>query len=235
MISFSKSRYREAHPDHLAVFNANICLSPRRKVWHGDLDLTEDEPLLHDLARRTGAIVYVLYELDARFKNDESPLIAEAVYSVTPSGHSRFGHVYVERAVDGTLRLRKLPAQRRTRFVFTFGRPRLLRFWRWETQHVARQRGTPDSRLLYVGRTPRLMHARDRPFLALAFHRWHRGCRTMLEWTWYPTPKRHASRPLLQVRLVVSRGPVRPWVRVYVQPGFMYELVFGLELRHRRR
>jgi hypothetical protein len=230
MISFSKSRYREAHPEHLAVFNANICLSPARKVWHGDLDLTVDEPLLLDLARRTGTIVYVLYEFDGRFKNADEPLIEEAVYSVTPSGHTEFGHVYIERAADGTLRLRKLPRQRRRRFVFTFGRPRLLRFWLWETQHVAPQRGTADSRFLYIGRIPRPQNGRALPFLVLGIHRWRQGRRAMLEWTWYPTPKRHASRPLLQIRLVVSRGPVRPWVRIYVHPGFIYELVVGTEL-----
>jgi hypothetical protein len=229
MISMSKTRYREAHPEHLAVFNANICLSPGRKVWHGDLDLTEDEPLLHDLARRTGTIVFVLYERDGRFENAEAPLISEAVYSVTPSGHTEFGHVYVERAVDGTLRLRKLPAQRRRRLVLTFGRPRLLRFWLRETERVATRQSSSDSRFLYIGRTPR-PQSRELPFLVLGIHRWRRDRRTMVEWTWYPTPKRHAPRPLLRLGLVVSRGPVRPWARVHVHPGLMYEFVAGVEL-----
>lgn len=229
MISFSKTRYREAHPEHLALFNGNICLSPGRKVWHGDLDLTKDEPLLHDLARRTGTIVYVLYEQDGRFENADAPLIAEAVYSVTPSGHTEFGHLYVERAVDGTLRLRKLPAQRRRRFVFTFGRPRLLRFWLLDTQQVVTRQTSSDSRFLYIGRTPRPPDGRALPFLVLGIHRWRRDRRTMIEWTWYPTPKRHAAHPLLKFGLVVSRGPVRPWARVYLHPGLMYEFVLGLE------
>jgi hypothetical protein len=230
MISFSKSRYREAHPEHLAVFNASICLSPGRKVWHGDIDLTEDEPLLHGLARRTGTIVYVLYEHHDRFENDKSPLIAEAVYSVTPSGHTRFGHVYFERVADGTLRRRKLPTVRHKRFVLIFGRPRFLRFWLLDTEQVVTRQTSSDSRFLYIGRTPRPQDGRELPFLVLGVHRWRRARRAMLEWTWYPTPKRHAPRPLLRVGLVVSRGPVRPWARVYVHPGLMYEFVIGLEL-----
>jgi hypothetical protein len=236
MISFSKSRYREDHPEHLTVFNANISLSPGRKVvWHGDLDLTEDEPLLHDLARRTGTIVYVLHEHDARFENEESPLIAEAVYSVTLSGHTDFGHVYFERAADGTLRRRKLPTARHKRFVLTFGRPRLLRFWHLDTERVVTRQTSSDSRFLYIGRTPRPPDGRELPFLVLGIHRWRWGRRTMLEWTWYPTPKRHAASPLLKVALVVPRGPVRPWARVYVHPGLMYEFVAGVEFGSRER
>jgi hypothetical protein len=229
MISYSKSRYREAHPEHVAVFNANICLGPGRKVWHGDLDVTKDEPLLHDLARRTGTIVYVLYEFDGRFKNADTPLIAEAVFSVTPSGHTRFGEVYVERAADGTLRRRKLPTVRHRRFVFSFARPRLLRFWLLDTEQVVTRQTSSESRFLYVGRTPRPQDGRELPFLVLGIHRWRWNRRTMLEWTWYPTPKHHVPRPLFNVGLAVSHGPVRPWVRVYVHPGLMYELVLGME------
>ena len=39
MISGSKTGYRDRHPDHLPVFNANVCFGSS-KVWHGDLDLT---------------------------------------------------------------------------------------------------------------------------------------------------------------------------------------------------
>lgn len=233
MISYSKSGYREAHPDRVPVFNANICLSPGRKVWHGDLDLTNDEPSLVQLARRTGAIVYVLYEHDGRFENDLSPLIDDAAYSVTPSGHTRFGHKYVERsAVDGTLRTRKLPAERRRRFVLTFGRPRLLRFWQWETRQVPRQQGTAGRWFLYIGR--RHGEQRDRPFLVLGLHRGPHQRQTMLESAWYPTPKRHAPRPLLHLGLVVSYGPIRPWLRIHIHPGLMYEFAAGLELGSKR-
>lgn len=45
MISFSKGGYSTAHPEHVAVFNANLCVAAG-KLWWGDLDLTVDEPLL---------------------------------------------------------------------------------------------------------------------------------------------------------------------------------------------
>jgi hypothetical protein len=106
MISQSKNNYREQHPRNLVVFNANVCLSPGGKIWHGDLDLTVEESQVVDLARRTGAIVYVLDERAGRFENEQSPLIAEAVYSVTPSGHTMFPAAYVERGADGALRCR---------------------------------------------------------------------------------------------------------------------------------
>jgi len=103
MIALSKQHYGDAHPDHVVVFNANVCVSPARKVWHGDVDLTRDESMLHELARRTGAIVYVLYEHDGRFANERRPLVAEAVFSVTPSGHTKFQYRRIEREADGRL------------------------------------------------------------------------------------------------------------------------------------
>ena len=109
MIAASKSDYAERHPDQIAVFNANVVLSPRDKVWHGDVDLTLDEPLLHELARVTGRIVYLLYERDGRFENERDPHVEAAIFSVTPTGHTRFPHARIERTVEGILRPRKRP------------------------------------------------------------------------------------------------------------------------------
>lgn len=111
MISASKMRYEQAHPTHVPVFNANVCLgfggvSRPRKRWFGDLDLTVDEPLLVEFARRIGAVVYVLYERDARFASEKTPFVEAAVYSVTPTGETRFRE-HVERSPDGKLRLRR--------------------------------------------------------------------------------------------------------------------------------
>jgi hypothetical protein len=103
MIAYSKTDYSRRHPDHVAIFNANVCVDAG-KIWHGDLDLTLDELKLGELARRIGETVYVLYEYDGRFENEDSPLLEEAVSSVTPSGHTRFQHRYLERATDGSLR-----------------------------------------------------------------------------------------------------------------------------------
>jgi hypothetical protein len=47
LISPSKTRYREANADHVAVLNANVCIAAG-KVWWGDFDLTVDESQLLD-------------------------------------------------------------------------------------------------------------------------------------------------------------------------------------------
>jgi len=106
MIAASKSNYTNRHPDRVAIFNANVVLSPLVKAWHGDIDLTLAEPLLHELARLTGRIVYLLYEFDGRFENEHAPRIENAVFSVTPTGHTRFRHEQIERTADGFLRPR---------------------------------------------------------------------------------------------------------------------------------
>ena len=111
MIALSKTNFRERHPDRVVVFNANLVLSPRTKVWHGDIDLSLDEPLLHELARLTGRIVFLLYESDSRFDHEQRPLIESAVFSVTPSGHTRYRHRHIQRSADGVLRTRLAPVR----------------------------------------------------------------------------------------------------------------------------
>ena len=108
MIRDSKTTYRDEHPDHPPVFNANVCLGTD-KVWWGDLDLTIDEEPLLDLASRTGQTVSVLYETDGRFRFEDHPLIAEAVYSAAPSGHTLVDSALAERRDDGRLYARSHP------------------------------------------------------------------------------------------------------------------------------
>lgn len=110
MITFSKADFQERHPDRLVVFNGNLVLSPGTKVWHGDVDLSVAEPQLHELARLTGRIVFLLDERDARFENEKQPVLENAVFSVTPTGHTRYQHRYIERSSDGVLRRRLLPS-----------------------------------------------------------------------------------------------------------------------------
>jgi hypothetical protein len=45
----------------------------------------------------------VLYESDGRFRYEDHPLIAEAVYSAAPSGHSLVDSTWAERRADGRL------------------------------------------------------------------------------------------------------------------------------------
>jgi hypothetical protein len=150
LVGMSKTGYREQHPDHLAVFNTNVCFAAG-KVWWGDVDLTLDESKLVRLAAQTDETVYLLYERDGRFANEEAPLLAQAVYSVTPNGHIRLDHAHVERRADGVLYAR--PPARQPRFRRP-GRLRLWRFWLVEP-HIERSRdalGDHRAALLDVGR-----------------------------------------------------------------------------------
>lgn len=237
MISWSKSGYTAAHPDHLAVFNANVVLSPAVKVWHGDLDLTVDEPLLLDLARRTGRIVYVLYERDGRFRNEQQPLVADAIFSATPSGHSDFQYRWFERAQDGSLRRRPPAPASRRRVALVIGRPRLWRFWRIETRGGTEHGVNPLRFLLvYSGRGGHggagVPHS---PLLVLGLVRGRQPRAMSVEWTWYPSAKRHAPQPLLNLRLLRRHGRLRPVLVIRLHPGFAYELRLGLTVDLARR
>jgi hypothetical protein len=74
MISNSKSAYKEKNPNNLVIFNANVCTNDF-KIWWGDLDLTESIEELSDLAEALEEDIYVLYELDGRFENENKPLV----------------------------------------------------------------------------------------------------------------------------------------------------------------
>lgn len=85
IVSGSKSGYRENHPDHVVVFNANVCTNSG-KVWWGDVDLTISKEALSEVSIETGETIYVLYEMDGRFENENSPLIGLAVAKFLPDG-----------------------------------------------------------------------------------------------------------------------------------------------------
>jgi hypothetical protein len=69
MISFSKT----APKGHVCVFNANVFTGTGGKIWYGDLNLTKDQPMLQAIAKTLGEPLYVLREMDGRFKNEERP------------------------------------------------------------------------------------------------------------------------------------------------------------------
>lgn len=73
MISASKSRYRDIFPNNNAIFNANIVIKSRGKIWYGDLDLTLESERLQKIATELGEPLYVLREMDARFENEDRP------------------------------------------------------------------------------------------------------------------------------------------------------------------
>lgn len=75
---------------HICVWNANICVKSRGKIWFGDLDLMTDAAELMRLATETGEDVYVLREHDARFMNEAKPLYENAVAKIAPGGLVEF-------------------------------------------------------------------------------------------------------------------------------------------------
>jgi len=76
MISGSKSFYRQNNPDNFVVFNANIVIESKGKIWHGDLDITNDYKKLRTAAKQIGEPLYVLYEMDCRFGTENDPVEA---------------------------------------------------------------------------------------------------------------------------------------------------------------
>jgi hypothetical protein len=71
MISGSKSGYMERNPGNKVVFNANIVIESRGKVWYGDIDLSLDAAELMGVAKDLGEPMYILREMDARFENEK--------------------------------------------------------------------------------------------------------------------------------------------------------------------
>lgn len=104
LLAASDVWYEKQHPDHVCVFNANVCIAPPRKIWFGDIDVTEDERRLAVLAKALDTKIYVLLERDGRFGGrDEQPLLDRAVLTIAPDGSVE--HVpHIRRGADGRLR-----------------------------------------------------------------------------------------------------------------------------------
>ena len=84
MIGGSKSLYTKKHTEDLIVFNANVLMPGYGKVWYGDLNLTEDYLVLKDIAKSLNSTLYVLWEMDGRFGEENKPideLIKKAVWN----------------------------------------------------------------------------------------------------------------------------------------------------------
>jgi hypothetical protein len=69
MIAPSKSGYRVNHPDHVIVFNANVCTPTRGVIWNGDLDITVDSEALKAMAAEHGEELYIFRESDGYAPN----------------------------------------------------------------------------------------------------------------------------------------------------------------------
>ncbi len=64
MISWSKSGYREKHPENEVYFNASIFILSEGPTWYGDLDLTKDRQILQEISTKLGKSLYILRESD---------------------------------------------------------------------------------------------------------------------------------------------------------------------------
>ena len=84
MLGGSKSGYSIQRPNNLILFNANVLMKGIGKVWYGDLNLTEDYLVLKDIAKSLNSTLYVLWESDGRFGEENKPLtelLDKAVWS----------------------------------------------------------------------------------------------------------------------------------------------------------
>jgi len=73
LISGSKSAYSRLFPNDLVLFNANIFIEERGKIWHGDINLTKQKNILEQIKENFGVDVYVLREMDGRFGLENNP------------------------------------------------------------------------------------------------------------------------------------------------------------------
>jgi len=94
MISGSKSGYTQRNPKNMAIFNANVIAMGTlpEKIWYGDLDLTLSLDKLKELSASIGQEIRVLREMDARFENEEKPLVQKFVLKVEPDGSHELGN-----------------------------------------------------------------------------------------------------------------------------------------------
>jgi phage tail tube protein FII len=106
MISGSKSAYHRQYPSNFVIFNANIFIDTDElcgKVWHGDIDLTRDCSVLNEIAEELGTTLYVLYEMDGRFDNEDRKDFKDAAAWNTHTGISK----KYEKFFDENLLLKK--------------------------------------------------------------------------------------------------------------------------------
>lgn len=104
MITASKSSYVKSFQSHIIVFNSNLFVGGK-KIWFGDLDVTESIGDLKELSNSINKDVYVLFESDGRFDNEENPNLDNAVVIVKPSGKCLLHKMIDERVKEGKLKL----------------------------------------------------------------------------------------------------------------------------------
>lgn len=83
LLSFSKVDYSQSHRKNITIFNSNVVTKKYGKIWYGDLDITEMTIDLMELAKELDESVFVLYESDGRFGNEQKPRFERAVVEAT--------------------------------------------------------------------------------------------------------------------------------------------------------
>ena len=84
MIAGHKWDYESNHKGDLIIFNANVLMPNYGKVWYGDLNLTEDYKTLKKISDSLNTTLYILWEMDGRFGEENKPideLIGKAVWN----------------------------------------------------------------------------------------------------------------------------------------------------------
>jgi hypothetical protein len=82
----SKLNYSNNHVEDLVVFNSNIFMPLVGKVLYADVNLTEDCATLKEIAASLNTTLYVLWESDARFGEEDKPLnelLSKAVWNTS--------------------------------------------------------------------------------------------------------------------------------------------------------
>lgn len=100
LISWSKSGFSKNKPKHLAVFNANIVINGE-KVWYGDLDLSISKPDLQSVAKQENVDLYVIYEQDGRFDNEDKPKLDRPVVIYHGDGTIMYGEFVELKKFEG--------------------------------------------------------------------------------------------------------------------------------------
>ena len=96
MISASKSGYMKRHPDNLVLFNANVFDEDNKKIWWGDLDITEGISELVKIAAIENKTIFILSEMDGSFEREFAPRMKNFVLKINTEGEYELGDYYKE-------------------------------------------------------------------------------------------------------------------------------------------
>lgn len=105
MVGGSKSIYSYDNPDNYVIFNANV-YTIKEKIWYGDLDITLDAKKLFELSTKLNDVLYIFYEMDGRFDNENKVDYDKALFIV--KGYSFIKMSEYAELVDGVVKKKKI-------------------------------------------------------------------------------------------------------------------------------